>query len=135
MSNKTVYNILLDYFEQRKNANLDTKSIKRRLQKIGKNEHQVDEIMIEFVDEWERQMAHERETKNATFFVFGGAFLTLGVGTVSIMSALNIQPFARIPVIWYGGVAAGLFFTFRGLNLQRQKKSRFQRLKVKYEKW
>lgn len=135
MQKETVYDILLDYFEQRRNATLDTQSIRIRLEKIGKNDDQIHEILIEFVDEWGREMAQQREFKNASFYTYGGASLALGVGFVSMLSALNIQPFARIPIIWYGGVVAGILFMLRGIGLSKQRKTRQDRLKLKYEKW
>ena len=80
MRNETVYDILLDYLNQRKNAELDSESIKRRLKRNGKNEDEIHQIIVEFDDEWDRECIHLKEVKYSktifeAYFIFLCAIL------------------------------------------------------------
>lgn len=135
MSRETIYEVLIDYLEQRKSAQLDLQSIRRRMEKIGKTEDEIHQLLIEFDDEWDREQLHLHEVKYAKSLFLGGLILAFSIGIVSILSAMNIGPFSRIPFIWYGGVAAGLLLAFKGRNGIRKTKFREKRLKIKYLKW
>ncbi|MCR9171416.1 MAG: hypothetical protein NXI10_02920 [bacterium] len=135
MKNETVYDILLDYLEQRKSFNLDSKSIERRLSKIGKNEDQIHEIMVEFDDEWDREQLFQHELKKANFNLYGGGFLAVAFAVLSILSALNVITFGGVNFVFYGAVAFSTASAIWGWNTLRKSDLRDKRLRIKYEKW
>ena len=135
MQKETVYDILLDYLDQRQKAELDTSSIERRLRKIRKNEDQIHQILIEFDDEWDRECNHQREVKNSQTIFVGGLIAAFCIGTISILSALGFGIFPNFTIVWVGGVAGGFMLAIKGFNGMRKRKLREKRLKIKYQKW
>ena len=135
MQNETAYDILLDYLDQRKNQNLNSKSIERRLKNLGKNEDQIHQIMIEFDDEWDRECMHHREVKNSKTFFVGGLLAAFCAGIISILSALGFGILPNFTLVWIGGVSAGLMLALKGASGIRKSKLRTNRLKIKYQNW
>lgn len=132
MEKETVYDILLDYLEQRKNAQLDSVSIKKRLARIGKTEDQIYEFMIEFDDEWDREMQYMQLLKKAKFNLYGGSILALVFAIISVFSALKIITIGGLSMVFYGAVATGLVGAIWGSNTIKMYKLRDERLKIKY---
>lgn len=135
MQKENVYDILLDYLDQRQKAELDSASIERRLRKMRKNKDQIHQIMIEFDDEWDRECIHQREVKNSKTIFVGGLIAAFCIGTINIISALGFGPFPNFTIIWIGGVAGGFMLAIKGFNGMRKRKLREKRLKIKYENW
>lgn len=132
MKKETVYDILLDYLDQRRNGALDLEKIQTRLESIGKNDEQVQEIMIVFDDEWDQDCMLERSVKNAHVIFAGGAVVAISLGIVSFLSFLGYVP---LVLLWAGGVTAGIMLTIKGWNGIRYKKLHEKRLKNKYQSW
>lgn len=135
MRNETVYDILLDYLNQRKNAELDSELIKRRLKRNGKNEDEIHQIIVEFDDEWDRECIHLKEVKNSKTIFIGGLLAAVCIGIISILSALGFGIFPNFTLTWFGGVAAGLMLAIKGFNGMRKRTLREKRLKIKYQNW
>jgi len=135
MRDENVYDILLDYLDQRKDGTLDSSSIERRLRKMRKSQDQIHQIMIEFDDEWDRECIHTREVKNSTKLFYGGLLAAFCIGVISILSALGVRLFSNITIVWIGGVAGGFMLAIKGFNGMRKTKLREKRLKIKYQNW
>ena len=135
MRKESTYDILLDYLTQRNNGTLDSKSIDKCLQNIGKDVDQIHEILVEFIDEWEREQLHQTELKRAKRSFSRGIVITVMMITVNLLFALGFFPVRGISILLYGAVAAGMFMTIWGWNTLRRSKMRDDRLKIKYQNW
>ncbi len=135
MHSSSVYTILLTYLKQRSTGDLDTESIKNDLAKIGKNQGEIYDILIEFDDEWDRDLLHRKLMKKAEFNVIIGCILAIGAGTFCILSAVNMLSFQGFTIIPYGLVASGIFAALMGWNYMKTAKIREKRLKLKYQNW
>jgi hypothetical protein len=113
MKTDSVYSILKIYFEQRSQNNPDSTSITDHLRHIGKSNDEIHEILIEFDDEWDRELLLRKELKNAKIYFTGGLSAAIAIGAFTIFSALN--PISlRITYVWHGGIAGGLLLSIKG---------------------
>lgn len=134
MKTDSVYTILKMYFEQRSQNNRDNKPIAEHLKNIGKTPDEIHEILIEFDDEWDRELLLRKEVKNAKIYFIGGSAAAIAIGAFTIFTALN--PIGmRLTYVWYGGVAGGLLLAIKGWNNLKKQENREKRLKIKYENW
>jgi hypothetical protein len=135
MKTENVYTLLQNYFEQRSRNISNTTSLKRELGNLGKTPDEIYEILIEFDDDWDRELIHRHEVKHAKLYFIGGLAIAVLIGSVCILSTLNLIPNHGVTYIWYSGVAAGFLLAIKGWNGNKTQKIRQERLKLKYENW
>lgn len=133
--NKTLNEILHHFLKSQHNRTDSAHETKRALSKLGKSEHQVHEIWIEFETELEKEKIGIDALKKSKNHVFIGVVLALSMGILSFLSALKIVTFGNQFFLFYGGVASGILLVMNGIRAQKNEKIRKKRRDLKWENW
>lgn len=136
MNNQALITLLNNYLEDRKNKRFSSEAFKNELRKLGKNEEEIHELYIEFDDEWTKEEMSLLNLKKSKGQMIYGTLLAVGMGTASILSAVQVYD-AGTPgiIIFDGAVATGLLLFLKGFNDMRMEKIRKKRRIMKWAAW
>lgn len=136
MDNQTIVTLLNNYLEDRKHKRFSSENFKNELRKLGKSEEEIHELYIEFDDEWTKEEMSLLNLKKSKGQMLLGALLAVGMGTASVLSAVQVfDTGKRGMIIFYGAVAAGLLLVMKGFNDMRMEKIRKKRRIMKWAAW
>ena len=133
--NKTLNEILHHFLKSQHNGTDSSNETKRALSKLGKSEHQVHEIWMEFDTELEKEKIGIDALKKSKNHVIIGVVLALSMGFLSFLSALKIVTIGDRFFLFYGGVASGILLVMNGVRAQKNEKIRKKRRDLKWENW
>lgn len=126
----SIYEILEHYIEERTNGNhLIEGQCRQWLSEQEKNSEEIDEILIEFEDEWTKEQLLENGKKKGHQLIMFGSIGFVGLSITTIILALNgvLLPFLIL------FVGASLFPILSGYSEIRYTKYRKERRAIKWK--
>lgn len=129
---RSLYEMLEHYIEERANGNhLIEDQCRQWLSYQGKNSEEIDDILIEFDDEWVKEQLQGNSRKKGRRMLFYGSIGFVSTSTFTIVLAFQ----GVLSYIPYGFVAFMTFIMLKGASEIRDAKYRKERRAIKWENW
>lgn len=128
--------LLLEYLASRKSPEYHSDApFRRKLQLMKKTESEIHEILIEFIDEWEKELMDLQMIKTSNFNIIVGAIAGVTLCLFTWIAASGYFGKYKFLIISYGLIAGSFGMVINGFSMKKRVKLRQQRREIKWRNW
>lgn len=135
MINERVIDIVEEYLLNRtKGEIIPTRELRRRLTRTRVTEEDVDQILLELKDEWDREEMNQTMYKKAKSDLIFGLSMAVGLIILTLFFASQ-QLTGGVTIVFYGVIASGFLMAYRGYSQIKKSKLVKERREIKWRRY